>query len=208
MALLPIIDFSWQRDPKGYRLVHSKPLSRIVRNGPNGTEVPCRPLSGEEFRIFASTGISDEGLLDFVQRFGPLTGLGLDATRGDIVELVIHQARWMRVLLTAAVEGHLPPRSEDDGGPVTLGVESGVHAAVVWDPAAKSPRWSFRPNTLLDVLWLQFGQAITRGAQLRACHHCGLWFETGTGTGRRADAKFCSDEHRIAFNSLKRTRGE
>jgi len=32
------------------------------------------------------------------------------------------------------------------------------------------------------------------------------FFEAGRGTGRRLDAKFCSDEHRIAFNSLKRSR--
>jgi hypothetical protein len=208
MAQLPIIDFSWCRDPEGYRLVDSKPLRKIVRNGRNGSEVPCRALSGEEFRIFVSTATSDEGLLEFVQRFGPLTWAGWDQTHGDIVAPLIDQARWMRDLFTAAAEGHLPPPGEDDGGPVDIGVDSTVRAAVVWDPAAKSPRWCFRPNTLLDALWLQFGQSVTRGMQLRACLHCGTWFETGAGTGRRADAKFCSDEHRVAFNSLKRSKGD
>ena len=34
MAQLPIIEFKWQRDPKGYRLEGTKPGSRrIVRNG-------------------------------------------------------------------------------------------------------------------------------------------------------------------------------
>jgi hypothetical protein len=205
MAQLPIIDFTWTRDPKGYRLTDSKPLRRVVRNGPNGSEVSCLPLSGEEFRIFARVATSDARLLDFVQWYGPLTWDGWDATKGDIVELVMHHARAMRELLTATAEGR-PPSS--DGGPVYIGSDSTVHAAVIWDPATKSPRWCFRPNTLLDALWLQFGQAVTRGARLRACEHCGAWFEAGAGTGRRADARFCSGEHRIAFNSLKRSRGE
>jgi hypothetical protein len=205
MTQLPIIDFAWTRDPKGYRLTDPKPLRRVVRNGPNGSEVSCRALSGEEFRIFASIATSDTSLLDFVQWYGPLTWDGLDATKGDIVELVMHHARAMRELLTATAERHSP---SSDGGPVYVGSDSTVRAAVVWDPASKSLRWCFRPHTLLDALWLQFGQAVTRGARLRTCEHCGTWFETGAGTGRRADARFCSDEHRIAFNSLKRSKGE
>jgi hypothetical protein len=205
MAQLPLIDFTWTLDPKGYRLTESKPLRRVVRNGPNGSEVPCRPLNGDEFRIFASIATSDAGVLDFVQRFGPLTWDGWDASKGDILELVMHHARAMRELRGAAAEGHSP---SFDSGPVYIGSDSAVHAGVIWDPAAKSPRWCFRPNTLLDAIWLQFGEAVTRGAQLRACQHCGAWFEAGTGTGRRADARFCSDEHRIAFNSLKRSKGE
>ena len=59
---------------------------------------------------------------------------------------------------------------------------------------------------LLDALWLQLGQALTVSAKIRQCEHCGNWFEAGRGTGRRLDAKFCSDEHRIAFNSLKRSK--
>lgn len=204
MAQLPIIDFAWTRDPKGYRFTDSKPLRRLVRNGPDRSSVPCPALRGEEFRIFASIATSDAGLLDFVERFGPLTWDGLDATRGDIVVLVMDNARAMRELLVAAAEGH-PPSS--DGGPVYIGSNSTVRAGVVWDPATKSPRWHFRPNTLLDALWLQFGQAISRGAQLHACQHCGTWFEAGAGTGRRADARFCSDDHRITFNSLKRSKG-
>src|SRR5271170_897553 len=99
MAQLAIIDFTWARDPKGYRLTDSNPRRRLVRNGPNRSEVPCRPLSGDEFRIFASIAIRDAGLVDFVQRFGPLTWEGWDATKGDLVELVMHHARDMRELL-------------------------------------------------------------------------------------------------------------
>jgi len=63
-------------------------------------------------------------------------------------------------------------------------------------------------DCLRDALWLQFGQAMMREGQLRLCPHCAHWFETGLGTGRRKDARFCSDEHRVTFNSLKRSKGD
>jgi len=62
------------------------------------------------------------------------------------------------------------------------------------------------PPTLLDAVWLQFGQALASNAQLRQCDHCGKWFEAGIGTGRRADAKFCSSECQIEHKSLQRSR--
>jgi hypothetical protein len=36
------------------------------------------------------------------------------------------------------------------------------------------------------------------------CWHCDIWFAAGRRTKRRLDAKFCCDEHRIEFNSLRR----
>ena len=203
MALLPIIDFTWARDPKGYRLSDAGPLRRLIRNGPNRTDVQCPILSGEEFRIFASIATTDAGLLEFANRYGPLTWSGFDAEQGDLVHLVTMQARRMKELLNAS-SGHAPVL---DGSPAVFYPESTVYATVVWDPANKGLRWQFRPNTLLDALWLQFGQAVTRGAQIRACEHCGAWFEAGAGMGRRADARFCSDEHRVTYNSLKRNKG-
>ena len=50
---------------------------------------------------------------------------------------------------------------------------------VVWDAAAKSLKWEFHPTSLLDALWLQLGQALTAGAQIRQCGHCSDWFKTG-----------------------------
>ena len=41
------------------------------------------------------------------------------------------------------------------------------------------------------------------GTKFEKCQHCGQQFLVGEG-GKRRDARFCSDEHRVAFNSLKR----
>lgn len=203
MAEPPIIDFAWTRDPKGYRLVWT-PQRAIVRNGPNRSEVLCRPLTGDEYRIFVHIAHSPDGALEFVERFGPLTWGGWDSRHGDSLDIVMMNARTMRELLDVTCEGRSPLAEE----PGAMSPTSTLHAAVLWDPAIKAIRWSLRPNTLLDALWLQFGQELSRGAKIRACQHCGAFFEAGVGTGRRADAKFCSDEHRVAFNSLKRSKGD
>jgi hypothetical protein len=206
MAQLQTINLDWWRDPKGYRLVEGKPagMPRIVRNGrPNDGPKHSRPLdeTNDLFLIFARNATTTDGALKFVQRYGPLTASGND--QGDIVSYVTHHARMMRDLLKSFSTHRERPKV-----PVKFDVIPGVtfNAAVIWDPLTDSLRWQVRPSTLLDGLWLQFGQAVTRGAHIQTCVHCGKWFETGPGTGRRLDSKFCSDEHRIAFNSLKRSK--
>ena len=37
------------------------------------------------------------------------------------------------------------------------------------------------------------------------CRHCGEMFASGAGTGRRGDAVFCSNEHKIRYYSLQRS---
>ena len=74
------------------------------------------------------------------------------------------------------------------------------------DPSTEMPRLRLMPQSLLDALWVQLGQVLSGSATIHQCQHCGQWFESGAGTGRRADAKFCSNEHKIAFHSLKRSK--
>jgi len=206
-----VIELDWWRDPKGYRLVQSgQPKApRVLRNGKGHDPKdfrPIRPLASTDslFRIFANMASTPDGVLDFVQRYGPLTDDGWDATKGDNVNLAISNADHMRQLLRyvsgAKKTPDLPFR------PYQATCSSSIEAQVVWDPATKGPKWELRPKTLLDALWLQLGQALTAGAQIRQCEHCGDWFEAGRGSGRRLDAKFCCDEHRTSFNSLKRSR--
>jgi hypothetical protein len=208
MARIPI-ELDWARDPKGYRLaVTGRPkVPRIVRNGtgqgPENLQA-IWPLSTDLlFKIFANTAKTPEGVLDFVRRFGPLTWAGWSATEGEPVSYAISDADHMRQVLRYWASNHPQPNEPfvpQTGRPVSL------DAMVVWDPAAKALRWELRPKTLLDGLWLQLGQELMTGVQIRQCERCGDWFEAGRGTGRRLDAKFCSDEHRVAFNSLKRSR--
>jgi hypothetical protein len=212
MARIPI-EFEWSRDPKGYRFVETKlpKMLCVVRNGTGHGLKDLQsywPLAKTDtlFGIFANMATSPEGVLEFVRRFGPLTWDGFDAKKGDPVNLVMFNADHMRQVLRIWNGGQKQTQTQLPVGPYQAAPSVSLNAMVVWDPAAKALRWKVCPNTLLDALWLQLGQALTAGVQIRECEHCGEWFYTGRGTDRRLDAKFCSDEHRIAFNSLKRSR--
>jgi hypothetical protein len=73
--------------------------------------------------------------------------------------------------------------------------------------SSEGPQLQLCPVNFIDALRLQLVQKLTGDANFRTCRHCGRWFEVGPGTGRRLDAKFCTDEHRVLFNSLKRSKG-
>jgi len=216
------IELDWARDPKGYRLVETgRPKElRIVRNGTgHGPKnlPPFQPLSIDLlFKNFANIATTAQGALEFVRRWGSLTPEGWDEEAGDVVSEVTFHAEYMRGVLGvwAGKQKHLHmPVGRGQVGPHRLivspydtGYSSLLQAKVVWDPFAKALKWELRPASLLDALWLQLGQAVTANVQFRQCERCGQFFVAGPGTGRRLDAKFCSDEHRIAFNSLKRSK--
>ena len=104
------IDFEWWRDDAGYRYVPAAPgnpepsemsalyemiapimgraakPARIVRRG--GKLLPYHPFDKVDglYKIFAQLGTTGEELLDFVNRFGPLTEEGnRDLWRRSIV---------------------------------------------------------------------------------------------------------------------------
>jgi hypothetical protein len=206
-----VIEFDCYRDAKGYRLVETQHSMRVVRNGKGRDPKDfqhSRPLSATDsaFRIFANIATTPAGVLEFVQRFGPLTSHSWDPKMGDDVNLVISNAEHMRQLLRYFSGNEKRPHLAVS--PYQATQSSSLEAQVIWDPATMVPRWELRPTTLLDALWLQFGQALTRGGRITQCRHCGNWFEAGRNSGRRLDAKFCCDEHRTTFNSLKRSSGK
>ena len=202
MTDLPTIQFNSWRDPLGYRLDNTK--RAVIRNGRPGDKVDAlEPLKNKVlYSAFANEVVTPESLLKFVRRFGSLTERGLD--QGDDVHRVLWHADQMRALLKIR-----SVQRKNRGQVKTFGFPNIVlHVAIDWERGASAPRWVFRPTTFLDGLWLQLGQAITRGALIQTCRHCGEWFEAGYPSDRRLDSKFCSDEHRVQYNSLKRNKGE
>jgi hypothetical protein len=193
------LDFTWYRDPKGYRLIPDKvprlrkgqsimdvPIAelepaRIVRNG--GDLQSYRPL--EHFPAlasqFAQMATSETGVLRFVERFGPLTHDGL-SEKGELVFKVMDEAQAM-----------LWP------GGTRLMKKLYASISLIGDEV----RLKVRPACLLDALWLQLAQTNTRAKQ---CPQCRKPFLIGVAVRRRKDARFCSDECRIKFNSLERSR--
>ena len=201
-------DFTWYKDAKGYRLIPPKSPkrrpgqsildassgtsdiqpARIVRNG--GALQSYRPLEVPRlFSRFINKAKSENGVLEFVERFAhrPLTHDGLHRN-GDVVPAVIDQAENM----SQALRGQIIAK------PLNR-----LNASIVTDNGRM--RLKVRPECLLDALWLQLAQAKSV-TNFRECLHCHGSFIAGGGADRRADAKFCSDECRIEFNSRKRSR--
>jgi hypothetical protein len=233
MALL-FIDFEWWKDAKGYRLVapeRARPAEstsvlqsvgkpqRVVPNG--GESRAYRPLDKFDTLYMAFAHVrTAENLLHFIEYYGPLTAHGLQPDRGDRVSFVLENAEMFRAWLDA--NDKTPKRThgvdwqrgqKDDRRRKELAAWIGKEGKRIGSLEASltadtSGVLSFRvrPKTLLTALWLQLAQALSGGKKISACLHCGEWFEAGPDTDKRFDAKFCSDEHRIAFNSLKRSR--
>jgi hypothetical protein len=61
------------------------------------------------------------------------------------------------------------------------------------------------PTDLLEALWLQFAQAVSKGLANR-CKQCEALFATGPDAKRRRGAEFCSLECKTKYHSLKRSR--
>jgi hypothetical protein len=190
------IDFQWHKDSKGYRLVSER---RIVRNG--GKLILYRPLDifPRLFSQLANLKTPKE-VLKFVEKFGLLWGFA----QGDDVEDVLEVAEQFQRVLDDREKGgdHLNRWLGRKGG---LGCT--LTAFVKVDEVTGAFRLQLAPETLHGALWLQLARSLTGGAEIRPCLHCGDWFEAGIGTGRRLDAKFCCDEHRTIFNSMKRRKG-
>jgi hypothetical protein len=217
------IDFTLTRDKRGYRIVPKKPLpprrsgqskldrilaaksdnvaDRIIGNG--GPLVPYKPLHKvpDLFKIFAKIPRTADGVLSFVNTYGHFTNAGIVCGRGDMVPAVLEEAEKMSKRLDR-LSSSRPSLGPDI--PVTK-----LHGFAVADRASGGIALKLVPATLRDALWLQLTIALADGTKIRKCRFelCDEWFRAGAGTDRRADAEFCSDEHRKRFNSLKRSKG-
>lgn len=224
-----IVDLEWFRDPAGYRLLdpvapekgssHVDPFrheimptfltraagdfpQRVLRNGGKlESYFPLQDRRNDRLCFdFAACARTPEGILDFVERYGPLTREGLEGT-GDPIPHVMNHAEamysWTKIgnniadiLGTRGVRSINLPRPE---------------LSLFVDPVSKRFRPKICPSSLLDALWLQFGLISGEDVLLKTCLQCGIPFEAGPGTGRQKNAVFCSDQHRILFHSLKRS---
>jgi hypothetical protein len=197
------IDFTWYKDAKGYRLIPPKlpkrrpgksildalssdiQPARIVRNG--GALQSYRPLEVPRLiSRFIDEAKSENGVFEFVKKFGPLTYDGLHRN-GDVVPALIDQAENMSQTLRGRI--------------IAIPLNR-LNASIMTDNGRI--RLKISPACLLDALWLLLVQAKSV-TNFRECLHCHRLFMAGGGADRRADAKFCSDICRVEFNSRKRS---
>jgi hypothetical protein len=149
------------------------------------------------FKIFAKISRTSKGVLDFISNYGPFTDAGIAGGRGDMVPTIIAQADEMTKRL------NLLSADSRLGSDIPI---TSLRGFLVTDRATGGVALKIVPATLRDALWLQLAEALSNGTKMRKCRHCDDWFSAGAGTDRRADAEFCSDEHRKRFNSLNRSR--
>ena len=205
------IDLVWKRDLRGYRIEapkawtpsrhviigQTRPSARLFPIG--GKLVTCNPV--EQFdRLFIEFGNvkTPEGLGAFANRFGPLTAAGNDASRGESVDMLLEQAQHMKRLSE-------PLKRQRGAGPMLAGPTGflgRVEVSLALDQHLRSIL-RFTVPDLLTALWLQFGQAMSGGVEMRSCQRCNALFQVGPGH-RRRDATFCSPGHKRDHFSLLR----
>jgi len=121
-------------------------------------------------------------VVKFIRTFGPLTEAGFPKGQGDNLVTALSSAKGMKA--GNIYHGHIVSVLRLVEGPTRLQIE---------------------PPSLIDALWIQFAQDVSRG-DARVCKQCGALFATGPDAKRKRRALFCSDECKIRFFSLKRSR--
>jgi hypothetical protein len=204
-----VTDDSWAalvslRFPEGF------PMPRLdeagswhtVRNG--GTLQRYR--AGDDldliFREFINTPTTPEGVKEFTDRWGQLIG-GENAAVP--VSLPISMIRLMNQFIDIWCEPEKPLR--DRAFEKTFGVDGfglgDLKVRLIFDRRTGAPRMQIVVPNLATALFLRMAEVLTSDTVLRRCAHCNALFTAGSGTERRIDAKFCSDEHRVLFHRLK-----
>jgi hypothetical protein len=229
MPTLPIY-LEWYKDADGYRRTDDG--SFIVNCGGKLVSTRPLERKDRLFKVFSNLTNSD-GLLEFVRQNGLLyhpsyigpawsqiVGSAKDlfhmdveanlghrdrsfTSRGEsVADLLSTAALFKRVMLQSTRGWRRVPRSLDLELSTRFYRKSLGEIGLFGD-RNRGFRHTFITNSLMNGLWLQLAGDISGGAAFRSCARCGVVFETGPGTGRRADSKFCSDAHRIEFNRGK-----
>jgi|SRR5215471_10033643 len=221
-----MIEFEWVRSVDAWEIKPPRPKVRMwQREGlperwvPNPNPRPTLSTKGERyfetyrpaeiatlFQIFADTPGTPEGMLGFVNTYGPLD-LGPDkfgpyevkpGWRSYYMDFPLtHHGELRRAINQFEVHDLSALSQGFDRG----GVEGGGwgllrtklrplpenRIAIVW-----------APHSLIQFLWLQFALFAASEAKLFRCEQCGRPFLVGSQTGRRSKAKYCSNACRLA----------
>jgi hypothetical protein len=206
-----LIDFEWAKHSGGYKLIPARARrpptegesllaadygdpESVVPNG--GTLLPYRPLEKFDvlFKAFANLKTSDD-VLGFIQKFGPITKRGLGHSREEVPRVLVLSGVFRALLLGAKDKKRLATDFDEEGIPDFVRLET----ALV--PHGNRLRLVIKPQSLLAAMGLQLAVELAGGKRILTCQQCGIWFWAGVGTRRRLDAKFCSDPHRVQYNS-------
>lgn len=219
------VTLNWKRDALGYRLEDMGRYGQtIIRNG--GELIDTKPLTENELLYAQFAGIrTPNQLVAFANRYGYLqhrTTAGANAFyltetggfvkrdegfSGERVEILLEAARLVRLVMAAENSGKKIPlkdariltgllETEDVGGTFRLAAEK-----------KRGVRLVLEATSLMNGIWIQLAKKAAGGVKFGMCRYCGIWFEMGPGTGKRADSEFCKTSHRVAFNRQQHGKG-
>jgi hypothetical protein len=219
--MVEALEFVWWKDSGGFQIAPAEApvrpdtvsllagagrAERLVRVG--GDLVAYRPLFRFDtvFKQFAKVRDSAM-LLDFANKFGPLTRDGLDNGFGEDVAPLLVAADTMRLVVEAHGRRDGPElrRLLTPGLPITTR-SAAVDVVLTLPRRGVTPMLQYRTPDLLRALWLQAALRMAGGRALTPCKHCGKLFEAGVGTKRRLGALFCTHAHQRTYNSLQRSK--
>lgn len=225
-----VIDFQWEKCPGGYRIAPAEPLrmpspdqwpARAAAWRPDLPPIPTiltsatgreverivakserveryrPPDFGAIFETFARAEPTPEGMRRFADAYGLLFPGGDASVEGMLthhsafnVALQLHRSGDASQLVKA-FNSHDLGRSH-----VELRLIDG------------RPRTVLVPENLFSFMWLQFALHAAGCTNLEVCSHCGQWFQSGTGTGRRSVAtgrpRYCSNRCKTAHFRQRR----
>jgi hypothetical protein len=216
------VDLPWYKDSKGYALEnHGKFGLWIGRRG--GELVQIYPLRNDlAFKAFSSVATPKE-LVEFMNNYGFLNNIdgvgpvfmrsdkkgklfairGAPEPDGEDVHAHLEAAGAFREILNAKPRGGF---SKKTAALLENECREGIGEIQMLFDKRGSPRPVLKPTSLMSGLVWQLVNSVRAGVKYRLCRECGVIFQVGPASGRRADAKFCSDEHRTLFNSRRRSR--
>jgi hypothetical protein len=155
-----------------------------------------RPLDKfpQVFQQFAKV-TTDRQLLEFMNRFGPLTDNGYKS--GENVASILTHAQQIRRLRDAYEAGR-PAALAQIIGPKGMAIGEGpigdVQVRLIFDPVMGASQVQLAPRNLLNGIWLQLA------GPWRPCQHCGELFQID---GNRSVKLFCKPAHRVAAHRQK-----
>jgi len=229
-------DFEWSRCPSGYGVTdrwslnpgEEEKIDNVEVIAPKSQEkVAYRPFAkveGRDLYLLFAHITTTNGLLGFMEKYGLLSTNSWQW--GDSVRGALEEAKFFRDLIS---KGRSPKNvaaifnSKLRTAEIASNKKAGMDAPTQIDPRnlyvwigsvdvvahpSRGIHFRFKPDSLMDALWWQITSKLSGDCSFATCRSCGLLFERGVGAGRRADAEFCSDEHRIHFNSFKRSKRE
>ena len=223
------LDFEWAVDWEGYNYSPSKKSKNkrktLISEACDAPHSGFIQRKGGELRTYKPFVDYDDGMylivgheppsvdrcIALANQFGFLTGgrgfSGLEAAEGkyDHVEPL---SDWFSMIndiqpaLGLEKRGGMLEHWRRVGEATIATAQIVVKSSV--DPSAP-PQIVFRPRNLKDAIYIQFAASvIDEDFNVKPCPSCGKLFATGISSGRRADAKFCSDKCRVSMHRSKK----